>query len=250
MSVLDRITRFLEERVTRHERELGVGIRINRVHTGRSVDVSRGYYTVRELGGLSRRQLYVSPMAWLIAKDLLRSPRRTLEHHEVYFRGRRFEDVEPKHWQAMGPPPKIRHWAALKHSDRKGGRYNGPGSAVLYLASTVEGVRAELGSMRLCTQEYRPTGLEVVDLTKPNSDLLGAAFDLAESVGVTDRGPAAYTFSQFLGMVLRWSGADGFVVPGVRGDASSRYTNLVILRPEPGWTAWSSRDDGFRVDPG
>lgn len=250
MSVLDRITRFLEERVTRHERELGVGIRINRVHTGRSFDVSRGYCTVRALGGLSRRQLYVSPMAWLIAKDLLWSPRRTLEHHEAYFRGRRFEDVEPKHWEAMGPPPRGRPWAAFKHRDRKGGRYNGPGSAVLYLASTVDGVRAELGSMRLCTQEYRPVGLEVVDLTNPSSDRLGAAFDLAESVGVTGRGPASYKFSQFLGMVLRWSGADGLVVPGVRGDASNRYTNLVILRPERGWTTWSSRDAGFKVDPG
>lgn len=247
--MLDRITRFLEERVTRHERELGVGIQINRVHTGRSVDVSRGYYTVRELGGLSRGQLYASTMAWLIARDLVRSPRRTLEHHEVYFRGRRFEDVEPKRWQAMGPPPKVRPWAALRHSNRKGGRYNSPGSAVLYLASTVEGVRAELGSMRLCTQEYRPVGLEVVDLTNPSSDRLGAAFDLAESVGVTGRGPATYGFSQFLGMVLRWSGADGLLVPGVRGDASNRYTNLVILRPEPGWTTWSSRDAGFKMDP-
>jgi hypothetical protein len=239
--MFDSVTKALTARLARSDREPGVGMRLNRAHTGRSVQVTAEYYAVRDLGGLSKLDLHLEPLAWLIAAELfLRAPKLRLAGRH-FFRGRERDQLKHDSWTEMGPPPK---------THVRAGRYNRANVAVLYLASTVDGVRAELGSMPLCIQEYQPHGIRVADLTHPElSKLIGAAFDLAEGAGVNHRGPPDYVWPQFLASILAWSRVAGFVVPGVRGAAGSHYSNLVVFRPEHSWQQWSLREAGFKRDP-
>jgi hypothetical protein len=38
-------------------------------------------------------------------------------------------------------------------------------------------------------------------------------------------------------------------VPGVRGNGTIRYQNVVLLHPEGRWSSWSGGRSGFRRDP-
>ena len=142
----------------------------------------------------------------------------------------------------MGPPPK-------KHS--REGRYNQSGEVVLYLASTIAGVRLELRTDHVCVQEYLLGDLRIADLTSDQlPGRLKAAFELAENAGVDGRGgPANFDLPHFLSEAISNAGYKGFLVPGVRGSVSSRYSNLVVFDPESRWRDWSRGAVGFKAVP-
>jgi len=146
----------------------------------------------------------------------------------------------------MGPP--------TPENSPKEGRYNRTGTAVLYLSTTIDGVRRELRDPReprLCIQEYVVDNVRIADLSSPGLPMrLQAAFELAESAGVEGRGePATFALAHHLADSIFSCHYDGFLVPGVRGDASSRYSNLVIFLPDLHWERWSRRHTGFHRDP-
>lgn len=142
----------------------------------------------------------------------------------------------------------LRLWDELPPAD-----YNRAGTSVLYLSTSEEGVRLEVRNGRLCLQRYNidSSRLRIADFcSEQTPNLLHAAFDLAESACVPGRGgPTNYAFSQFLARRLCRSGFDGFIVPGVRGNRTIRYQNVVVFHPHGRWLDWSAGASGFRRDP-
>jgi len=222
----------LYSRIVDPSRAPGVDMVLKRGHTRRPCSVTAEYYAVRDLGALAPWRLPTSPLALLIARDLLTRVPIVRLVDMPFFRARPSAEVGVGNWMEMGPP---------RRSTRSG-RYNRRGRSVLYLSSTRAGVRAEVTASRLCIQEYRLPGLRIVDLTREDlSNLICSAFDLAE-------GSDTYVFSQFLAGILRLRRVDGFLVPGVRGTADHSYSNLVMFRPLRRWSVWSCREAGFVRD--
>ncbi len=159
----------------------------------------------------------------------------------VLIRGRPLDD-SIHGWEQMGPP------GAGQATPE---RYNRKGMPVLYLSTSEEGVRLEKPGVRLCLQQFSidTSQLRIADFASAQaSNLLHAAFDLAESEWVDGRGHANYAFSQFLARRICRSDFDGFIVPGVRGDGTIHYQNVVLFHPEERWRSWSCRISGFRRD--
>jgi hypothetical protein len=157
----------------------------------------------------------------------------------VCYRGRE-NDGQVRGWEDMGPPPARR--------TRNGGRYNRPWRPVLYLCDSEAGVRREMGG-KLCVQEYRlPLDhLRIADLASPDlHNFLCSAFDIAESAKVPGRsGLDTYRFGQLLANLVVRAGFDGMILPGVHGDPSFLYRNIVLFRPRRRWKSWSCKDVGF-----
>lgn len=212
-----------------------------RGHTGRRIAVDRDFYHAQKLAQRSRLGLLWSSWAWRVARELRKAP-LVAPSTLVLLRARPY-DNSIHGWEQMGPPPVSRAPA---------GRYNLAGTSVLYLSTSEEGVRLEVPGPRLCIQQYNidVTPLRVADFTSEEAtNLLHAAFDLAEKACVPGWSVQAnYTFSQFLAQGVQRSGFDGFRVPGVRGNSSVRYHNVVLLRPEGRWPSWSTGQSGFRQD--
>jgi hypothetical protein len=143
-------------------------------------------------------------------------------------------------WKSMGPPPP---------SMPEGGRYNRPGSTVLYLCDCADGIRRELESDDIFVQQYEVpvASLRIADLCERVPGNIGAAFDFAESSNVPGRtGRADYEFSQFLAELVRTAGFNGMAIPGVRGSDSLHYRNIVIFEFE-NWRTWSCREGMSQV---
>jgi RES domain-containing protein len=215
-----------------------LGMEVIRGNTGRRTPVSDDYYEV---------ETWAKKPAQLLAGDVIAERcRRALEKTlgvpaavRTFFRGRR-DDGSVTDWKKMGPP---------EASYALGGRYNQPGQPVLYLATSRLGVQLEIPKYdsTLCIQTYRiDTGaLRIADLTSPTiSDLLKAAFDLAEASNYADYGRQDFALSQLLAEFVRGAGFDGMLVPGVRGARQHQYCNLVLFRPAQ-WEEWSTREEGF-----
>ena len=213
-----------------------------RGHTGRRIAVDRDFYRAQRLAARATPLLNLSPWAWRIARHL-RNATVAAPSTLVLVRARPLDD-SIHGWEQMGPPPVGRAPA---------GRYNRAGTAVLYLSTSEDSVRLEVRSGRLCLQQYNidSSRLRIADFASAQaSNLLHAAFDLAESACVPGRsGPTNYAFSQFLARRICRSGFDGFIVPGVRGNGTIRYQNVVLLHPEGRWSSWSGGRSGFRRDP-
>jgi len=180
--------------------------------------------------------------------EVLRSLPRMNNGIVVGFRGRREDDKEIKGWENMGPPPE---------GVRKGGRYDAPGSAVLYLCSQKDALaREKPGKGILCIKEYAlPTDtLAILDARASQEGKPGfmdSVFDLVESSCIEGRtGRADFKFSRLVAQLVSKAGFDGFNVPGVRGDRGFWYSNIVIFRPGEAWRNWSRREAGFEKKQG
>jgi hypothetical protein len=156
------------------------------------------------------------------------------------FRGRTFDSTSPPS-SDMGPPP----------SDvATDGRYNQRGQSVLYLCTVKAAVEKELhGASNIWIQEFRIPiqSMRIADLRQLNdseSDLLNQVMWHAELAGTT--GYATIQFSQYVACLVS-SHFDGMLVPGVRGDDTLRYDNLVVFRPREAWRAWLGSDAPTRL---
>ncbi len=162
----------------------------------------------------------------------------------VGFRGRRKNDHEIiRGWEDMGPPPE---------GVTEGGRYDAPGSTVLYLCSRKDAVGLEKpGEGVLYVQEYAlPTETLAILDARPSPTgkpgFVDSVFDLAESSCLEGRtGRADFKFSRLVAQLVSEASFDGFKVPGVRGHREFWYSNLVIFRPGKAWQDWSRKEAGF-----
>ena len=215
---------------------------VTRGNTGRRIGVDGDFYRAQKLAERSKLSLRLSPWAWRVGLELGNAPIATVSPLGL-FRARP-DDCSIHGWEEMGPPGV--GWSP-------DGRYNRAGESVLYLSNSEEGARLEVAAGRVCIQEYvvNAPPLRIADLASEEaSNLLHAAFDLAEKARAPGwSGPSTYVFSQFLARNICRHGFDGFLVPGVRGNSSIHYRNVVLFRPERAWRSWSKGPTGFRRDP-
>jgi hypothetical protein len=207
-------------------------------HTGRTVTCDEEYGQVRVWAGLPRDEIPLHPLA-----DRLRSAitgARCVQGEElVCYRGRSLERGSRPNIEQLGPPPEGQPCPE--------NRYNRENESVLYLCSCEAAipreVTAEPDNELYCLVYRLPLqDLRVADSTDAALDpLLSAVFEIAETFNVEGRGPATYSFSQFVAQVV--AGVfDGMMVPGVRGDPSFRYSNIVVFRPHPRWREWVDQE--------
>jgi RES domain-containing protein len=153
-------------------------------------------------------------------------------------RGVRHESTESPTWEAMGPPPPGSHL--------RGGRYNVEGDVVLYLAETHQGVIREFrGDIdRVWVQQYSIPGaaMRIGDFSPAAycDEFSNRVFWWTESAGEAGC-PAPAAFSQAVAEILR-DEFDAILVPGVRGDDSHHYRNVIVFRPSTVWRAWPLQD--------
>ena len=148
------------------------------------------------------------------------------------FRGRHdLETGNPTPLNFGPPPAKI---ASVN-------RYNAEGEAVLYLSGSLNGVGREFeDSGSIWAQEYLlPEGLRIADFrVERRDDLMSKVFWITENA---ERGVAGYPydFGQYISHLV--SGYfDGMAVPGVRGDSTEHYFNIVVLNKVQEWQDWVS----------
>ena len=161
----------------------------------------------------------------------------------VCFRGRRGDNKKIIGWENMGPP---------LNGSKKGGRYDEPGSIVLYVCSRKNAVaREKPDNGILWIQEYAlPTDTLTILDARPTQNrqagFIDSVFDLTESSCLEGRkGRTDFKFSQLIARLVARAGFDGFNVPGVRGERGFWYSNIVIFKPGEAWRDWSRREAGF-----
>jgi RES domain-containing protein len=147
------------------------------------------------------------------------------------FRGVAFPKAFIPEAKNMGPPPDGCAVAS--------GRYNHEGQRVLYLSGSIEGVTREVNQRPndMWVQSYtlRLDRLSIGDFRPPVDPVVNHVFWWTETAS-EDRG-TRFLFSQFVAdrVAERF---DGMIVPGVRGDESFRYFNIVVFRPNEQWPNW------------
>jgi hypothetical protein len=197
------------------------------LYTGRSIDVEAGYRDAKkwldsyETSGGENPQL---------ERQLFQAVRTVPSNtfSVPLFRGR-FLSRPPNSPEEFGSPPS----ASVRR-----GRYNAAGVAALYLCSSVNGVKRELGtpppSCTLWIQRFQIVPeLRMADARElPIDSFAAAVFWLIESG--RDRSLTPPRLSERVGQII---GAeyDGLVVPGVRGEPNELYWNAVVFRPEDRW---------------
>jgi hypothetical protein len=152
-----------------------------------------------------------------------------------FFRGRkppfRPNIVNPSR-QDMGPPPSYK---------APEGRYNGLRESVLYLCTVSAAVVRELPDAPVIwIQEFQVPvqSMRIADLRQNvlgADPLLNATMWQAELAGT--EGAAPLFFSQLVASLVSLH-FDGMLVPGVRGDDTMQYSNLVVFRPVEDWQKW------------
>ncbi len=151
----------------------------------------------------------------------------------VCFRGqRRFPSGYSPEPEDMGPPPLGKASA---------GRYNGQGRSVLYLSETEQGVTREpiTGPGPLWIQKYilPADTLQIADLRPGRAEeFVNQVFWFAEHAGEAPV-HCSLEFSQRIASLIAEK-FDGIMMPGVRGDESHRYANIVVLKRMSEWIAW------------
>ena len=187
----------------------------------------------------STHKLLKHPSARLFRELILNNP---VVEDEVLmlFRGCSYDEE-------MGPTVKPTHFGPPPSGKTKAGRYNVAGEPVLYLSSSEKGVLWEINPTEesagnlFCQRFCLPThGLKIADFSLDSIDnFVHIVFDYAENgtrTGQIDK--SDYVFSQVVARLVRASGFNGMVVPGVRAVSSEhRYTNVVIFCPG-NWVQW------------
>jgi hypothetical protein len=89
--------------------------------------------------------------------------------------------------------------------------------------------------------------LRIADLSSADlSPFVSAVMDFCEAWGIEGRvGPASEEFSRLVSRIVQRAGFDGMKVPGVRGNTSLHYCNVVVFKPGDKWREWSLQDSGF-----
>ena len=138
----------------------------------------------------------------------------------------------------MGPAP--------LGQDVRHGRYNYNGQVVLYLSQSLQGVALEMKQPQerapqntAYTQSYTLdlNRLRIADFRLPDDtllnhvdSLLNHVFYWTELLNPQNDDKFVFVFSQFVASCVA-DLFDGMFVPGVRGDRSVRYANVVVFRP-------------------
>jgi hypothetical protein len=197
------------------------------LYTGRSIDVEGGYRDAKNwLDSYETSGGENPPLEHQLLQSVRLVPSSTFDG--PLFRGR-FLSRPPTSPEKFGPPPS----ASVRR-----GRYNAAGVPALYLCSSVNGVKRELGTPpRGCTlwiQRFQIVPeLRMADARElPIDSFAAAVFWLIESR--RDRSVTPPRLGQRVGQII---GAkyDGLVVPGVRGEPNELYWNAVVFRPEDRW---------------
>ncbi len=217
------------------------------VHTGRYVTCGVEDGLVQSWARIpSKSNLLLHPATARLTEELLSV--HPIDQRSIRgYRGRRIRESVPipESSRDMGPP--------MPGNTNDKGRYNEKGHPALYLCESEYGVRRELsGEGRLFVQEFiLPTNVvRIADLRRldPNG-FLAATMWHAEMAG--QDGYPTVRFSQVVATVLS-KGFDGMAVPGVRGDNSQTYSNIVIfprrLRHWPKWAVSQNKPFELKAD--
>ena len=210
-------------------------------NTGRTVAGDQNYVLAKEWASCSTKdELLAHPASRRFGEAVMRVGAFGGESPPLY-RGLYpyWKQGEPT-WDMLGPPPEPRLAGE--------GRYNKQGTVVLYLANEIHGIIAEIGDRfpdkPIYVQEFRlPPHLRIANFSSPDLDpFVNSVFQLAEECMVSARnGPENYAFSQTVAAMVKDSGFDGMLVPGVRGKRGEWYSNVVLFNPAGHWRSWAIR---------
>ena len=207
-------------------------------HTDRSVTCDAEYRQATEWACLPKEQLLLHPVAERFRASV-RQARCVEGALLVCYRGRGFAKGDRPSSEEMGPP--------LEDKSCPEGRYNRKEESVLYLCSSEHAIVREADlepGHTLYSQRYElPLDqLRIADFTAADLDkFANDVFEIAETFNVGDRGPKNYDFSQSVAALVA-EAFDGMMVPGVRGDRSLHYANVVVFRPHPHWRKWLDQE--------
>jgi len=203
-------------------------------HTGRTVACTTEYGLIRKWASLSREEIPQDPLADELRAAIANA--QCVQGEElVCYRGRSLERGSRPSIEQLGPPPEGKPCLENRH--------NRENESVLYLCSCEAAIPREVttesGNELYCLVYRLPLqDLRVADFTELGlAPFVNGVLEIAESFNVEGRGPATYSFSQFIAQLVA-EAFDGMMVPGVRGDPSFRYSNIVVFRPHPQWREW------------
>jgi len=188
--------------------------------TGRSIEASAKYAVAKDW--LNTYEISQEQRSDL-EQEFLKSLGAAEEFDEPVFRGRCL-CKPPDSWRKFGPP---------SQEKAKRGRYNAAGTPALYLSSSKNGVKKELGSSKEgkqhWIQQFRISPeLRIADGRKVAQDSLAAVVFLLIERGRELGAPPL--LGQRIGQIVMGE-FDGLIVPGVRGNANEPYWNVVVFRP-------------------
>jgi RES domain-containing protein len=145
------------------------------------------------------------------------------------FRGRDMRGCTPTSAE-MGPPP-VKSAIA--------GRYNTAGNPVLYCSSSEDGVKRELNepNVELWCQKFRidVAVCRIADFrvsAYPEKHIFNNLFWFAELAGA--EGYPSQVLSRFVANLVSQK-FDGMLVPGIQGDVTVQYQNLILFNPLRHW---------------
>lgn len=171
-----------------------------------------------------------------VRSDIVSLPLAKLNDLLLY-RGIPFAPPYKPSSDAMGPPP--------PHL-RRSGRYNRGNDSVLYLGTSLSGVRRELQASTdpIWVQPFHLGGscLRIADISSTKSvgsGLVAASFWFAELSG--SDGYPTIAFSQHLASLVA-KHFDGMLIPGVRGCREAEYDNVLIFSQVHKWTEWLTNE--------
>jgi hypothetical protein len=156
-------------------------------------------------------------------------------------------------------PPSVRRMGPLPLSMVPGeGRYHRQGQRVLYLGSSEDGCRREIGAWYDKIKGGSPwiiklrlplNSIRIADfadyLAWPSDHFVTAVFCQAELCMLTERGGLPnYTFSQMVGDLVSEQ-FDGMRIPGVRGEPGAHYSNIVLFQNLTDWPTWVETETAY-----
>jgi len=212
-------------------------------HTGRSVTCDAEYGQVREWARLPKERLVLQPMGERFRTSVHKA-RRVEGRVLVCYRGVSFEKGHRPRSEEMGPPPEDGFCSE--------GRYNRENERMLYLCTSERAIVREVAPKfghSLYNQRYRllVDQLRIANFVGADVDkFANAVFEIAETCNVEGRGPENYNFSQFVAALVM-EAFDGMLVPGVHGDRSLQYANVVVFHPYPKWMEWLEKGEQPRL---
>ena len=212
--------------------------------TGQRTHVGDDYYLTEAWSEVPTPKAMCSHIAAVRFQDEIAKVSAYLGNELACIRGRP-DDGTIDGWERMGPP----------QQPGEEGRYNSSCRVALYLCDSDEGVRREFSlppGQKLFLQEYilPLESLLIADFSHPDvSEFISAVFRMAEISGQDSPiGRDDFVFSQLVADLVRESGFEGMLVPGVRGDNELHYRNVVVFDPPAvsSWRCWSRKGAGFR----
>lgn len=222
----------------------GIGVKA----TNRA-DINRGA-TGREISS-DQADLFDEIMAWLRSSgpnwekhSLTGQFRNELATRKLPRASCSFQQAFRMRW-VEGTPTRVR-MGAPEADITPAGRYNEVGCPALYLSLEYHGALREMENAQassweaLWVQKYSiPLNqLSVVDIRANGvDDWIGMVFDCCETTERIVDPKDPYPCSRRIASLVKQAGYDCMLIPGVRGDQNTRYTNAVVfeLGTHRGW---------------